>query len=1055
MVPHVEGGASKMPGTYFVGPARYYNKKARLVPFHFSSEQAYVLEFGDKYIRVFKDEGQVIVGSEIDNFDPTDEYKVWWYAKTGKTWKLDFTGNKYLYITQPHEATNIADLTISVQPNTEDTLSVIQEAANSPNIIIKLAKTTASKNAASLIQAALRGLDAIDVITAIDPCKPVASADDCTVSVEEQVMGSLTRTYISFGLGEYYEGTNHAGIRFANVPIPQGATIHSAKITFKAHSTQTTANCNIRIKGEDATHPVVYSTYANFAARIKTTAYQDWDAIESWAANSDYDSPDITDIIQEIVNRVGWESGHNLGIFLEDHGSTGFHFRTAKSFDGDATYCPRLIIEVAEEIDMTGWTVTENAAYAAARPITAAITEQHYDLETAFWQAKEIVTGNATNTSKFPSADYPTEWDEVTISDGCQIESPYLEADLFDLDIRTQTADILYIFHPSYPPAKLIRFSHTNWQLKELLCLGSEAKTITAITRANPGVVTCTAHGFDTGDQIYITDVLGMENVNENTYTITKINDNSFSIGVDTSGYEIYTSAGTATQRLFYAEGDYPACDTFYEQRLAVAGSNNDPQTIDFSVSGDYENFVPDPAVDDAAVTYTIVSGKVDRIRWLIGQEFLFAGTIGGIWKVGATNLMEPLTQTNIVAKKQVSIGVSKVKPKVVTDSILWLTRSGRQIREIQYSLEKDRWTTPDRTRIAKHITIADTVAHSKIVDMDFQAEPLPILWSVRADGELLGMTFEIEEQVYAWFRIDFGDDIVESVAVITEDDQEDQVWVIVQRTDENGDPARHIEYFKPHEFFEDVKDCFFVHGGLTWDGGSAVAITNITKANPAVVTSADHGLSNGDHVRIEDVLGMTEVNQELGQAYTVVNVSDDTFQLSGIDSTGYTPYTSGGTFREVANNFSSGLDHLEGREVVALIDGIAHDAITVTDGVLVPSLTRYGNLIHIGLSYESVLETMAIHIGDLGSSSKNRKLKISKMILSFYKTVGAEYGPDKDNLYDVEFDEETTLGLFTGDKEIPFPGDWKKDTRIYVRSDQPLPMMVLAAAPRVHISDD
>lgn len=69
-------------------------------------------------------------------------------------------------------------------------------------------------------------------------------------------------------------------------------------------------------------------------------------------------------------------------------------------------------------------------------------------------------------------------------------------------------------------------------------------------------------------------------------------------------------------------------------------------------------------------------------------------------------------------------------------------------------------------------------------------------------------------------------------------------------------------------------------------------AITGITQANPAVVTSASHGLSQGDVITIVDVSGMTEVN---GLVFTVANTTTDTFELQGIDSTGFTAYSSGG----------------------------------------------------------------------------------------------------------------------------------------------------------------
>lgn len=69
-------------------------------------------------------------------------------------------------------------------------------------------------------------------------------------------------------------------------------------------------------------------------------------------------------------------------------------------------------------------------------------------------------------------------------------------------------------------------------------------------------------------------------------------------------------------------------------------------------------------------------------------------------------------------------------------------------------------------------------------------------------------------------------------------------------------------------------------------------AITGITKANPAVVSVADHGLVSGQFVRIDDVTGMTQVNAGV---FAVQRLSPDTFALAGVDSTGFSAYVGGG----------------------------------------------------------------------------------------------------------------------------------------------------------------
>ena len=80
------------------------------------------------------------------------------------------------------------------------------------------------------------------------------------------------------------------------------------------------------------------------------------------------------------------------------------------------------------------------------------------------------------------------------------------------------------------------------------------SKAVTAITQANPAVVTSVAHGFATGDMILIAGVAGMTALNDRIYTITVLTSDTFSLnGVDASALPAYTSSGTATRGAFYA----------------------------------------------------------------------------------------------------------------------------------------------------------------------------------------------------------------------------------------------------------------------------------------------------------------------------------------------------------------------------------------------------------------------------------------------------------------------------------------------------------------------
>lgn len=80
--------------------------------------------------------------------------------------------------------------------------------------------------------------------------------------------------------------------------------------------------------------------------------------------------------------------------------------------------------------------------------------------------------------------------------------------------------------------------------VKRWLSLSVAGKAITAITKANPGAVTCTGHNLITGQVVGLTGVNGMTQVNGQTVTVTVVDADHFTIGIDTSAYGTYTSGG-------------------------------------------------------------------------------------------------------------------------------------------------------------------------------------------------------------------------------------------------------------------------------------------------------------------------------------------------------------------------------------------------------------------------------------------------------------------------------------------------------------------------------
>ncbi|MEQ8625341.1 MAG: DUF839 domain-containing protein [Vicingaceae bacterium] len=148
------------------------------------------------------------------------------------------------------------------------------------------------------------------------------------------------------------------GMRFDNISIPQGATIMSAYIQFQVDEVTTTGNVDVAFLVEDVTDASAYSTAITDISGRTYSAIDTilWN-INGWATigqtGTDQRSPDLSSLVQEIVNKAGWVSGNALAIGAVDPiylgvagytGNTGK--RTAESFNGSGG--PELVIEYLE-----------------------------------------------------------------------------------------------------------------------------------------------------------------------------------------------------------------------------------------------------------------------------------------------------------------------------------------------------------------------------------------------------------------------------------------------------------------------------------------------------------------------------------------------------------------------------------------------------------------------------------------------------------------------------------------------------------------------------------
>jgi PKD repeat protein len=132
------------------------------------------------------------------------------------------------------------------------------------------------------------------------------------------------------------------GLRFAGIPVANHATVVAAYLQLSSSASQTGATA-LTIAGEAADDAATFSSAAgNIASRARTAASVAWapNAWTSGQAGAEQRTPDLTAVIQEIVNRPDWAAGHALALIVTGSGS-----RTAASFDASPTTAPLLHIE--------------------------------------------------------------------------------------------------------------------------------------------------------------------------------------------------------------------------------------------------------------------------------------------------------------------------------------------------------------------------------------------------------------------------------------------------------------------------------------------------------------------------------------------------------------------------------------------------------------------------------------------------------------------------------------------------------------------------------------
>ena len=569
-----------------------------------------------------------------------------------------------------------------------------------------------------------------------------------------------------------------------------------------------------------------------------------------------------------------------------------------------------------------------------------------------------------------------------------EITNPYAEADLFDVHY-VQSADVLTLVHPNYPPKELRRIAATNWTLTDI----SFSPTVLP-----PTGVTAVASGHTTAkyDYKYVITTIATDEVTEssqsaeasasgNLYETGGIVTISWSAASGAARYYVYKLQGgiygyigntTSTtiiddniapdqsrtpptyETVFDSASNYPAACSYFEQRRCFAGTLNKPQNIWMTKSGTESNMSYSlPIRDDDRISFRVAAREANTIRHIVPLTQLLLLTSAAEWRVTSIN-SDAITPSTISVRPQSYIGASNVQPVIINNTLIYVAARGGHVRECAYNWQANGFISGDLSLRSAHL-----FDDFDISDVAYSKAPYPIIWFISNNGKLLGLTYIPEQQVGAWHQHD-TDGAFESCAVVAEGN-EDVLYTVVKRTI-GGSTKRYVERLASRQF-SDQEDAFFVDSGLTYDGVPADEI--------------------------------------------------------------------------------SGLDHIEGKTVSILADGAVHPQRVVTGGKVV--LDVEASKVHVGLPITADVKTLPLAMQIDGSFGQGRYKNVNKAWLRVFKSSGIFIGPDENHL--VEAKQRTTElygkapELKSQEVPIPITPSWGDSGSVFIRQSDPLPLTLVA----------
>ena len=428
-----------------------------------------------------------------------------------------------------------------------------------------------------------------------------------------------------------------------------------------------------------------------------------------------------------------------------------------------------------------------------------------------------------------------------------EVVSPYTEDEVADIHY-VQSADVLTLVHPNHPPQELKRTSATSFTLTPISFVPSIAAP-TGVTIAATGsgstsysyVVT----GIAESDELEESGQSAVVTVTNNLTTAGNKNTISWTADPATSRHYVYklrnglygyigettsnsfaddnitpdmTRTPPITKNPFDSTGNYPGAVTYFEQRRCFAGTKNKPQNFWATRSGTEANMnFSIPTRDDDSIVLRLAARNVSLIEHMIPLSDLLLLTTDGDFRIYTQN-SDVFSPNTVASRAQSYHGANNVQPITSGESAVYIRSQSSRVHEVAYDNIAYAFKANDISIMAPHLF--DEYA---LVDMALTRSPFPIIWAVRDDGVLLGVTYMPSQKVWAWHPHEFDGGFVESIAGVPEGTK-DVLYLSIKRTID-GVEKRYIECLDLQQESM-LEEAFHVDSGLFYSG---TPISNIT----------------------------------------------------------------------------------------------------------------------------------------------------------------------------------------------------------------------------------